>query len=42
MQKQPVPARWAGEFPQDVIWGFGISVKVLVTIFQTQKVNHSI
>jgi len=40
MQKRPVPARWAGEFPQDVIWEFGNSVKVLVTIFQTRKVNH--
>ncbi|MBL8090848.1 MAG: hypothetical protein JNJ43_10995 [Anaerolineales bacterium] len=40
MQKRPVPAVWAGEFPQDVIREFGVLVKVLVTIFQTRKFNH--
>lgn len=41
MQKRPVPAVWAGEFPQNVIWEFGVSVKVIYRCynFQTQGIR---
>jgi hypothetical protein len=32
--KRPVPSTWAGEFPQDVVSEFGVTVKVIVTIIR--------